>query len=320
MRNGKWIAIGVLVVLMVVLGVFLIKHQKEEQKQAAIYQEIDNQIRPLKVKKQQLTKELENLIEDYEAKHREKATAQVIYTEMSPQVYELCYPLMKERNFAGVLALSPTQLPGADGCMSIEQFETLVEQGWTTCIKWKAESNVNEWLPALKNQLSQLNIEVPNIVYFPKNTYKTEMDTQIKSLGFEIVVHHENTAAGHALIQTQYEEGLWHLGALGLMGSRTKVRFDEAIRNKGNIIYLVGFKEEDELYEERSYTVMLDYFKSYSDDQLLVVGTMEDARAHYYSRQEEVSEEEKTQYLQQKGTLEAEIADLEAQINELQWQ
>jgi hypothetical protein len=146
------------------------------------------------------------------------------------------------------------------------------------------------------------------------------MDTQIKSLGFEIVVHHENTAAGHALIQTQYEEGLWHLGALGLMGSRTKVRFDEAIRNKGNIIYLVGFKEEDELYEERSYTVMLDYFKSYSDDQLLVVGTMEDARAHYYSRQEEVSEEEKTQYLQQKGTLEAEIADLDAQINELQWQ
>ena len=204
--------------------------------------------------------------------------------------------------------------------MSKEQFEKLLADGWTTCIKWEAESDVKVWLPALKNQLSQLNIEVPKVVYFPKNTYKKEMDKQITSLGFNIVVYHENEEAGQLLIQTEYEEGLWHLGALGLMGTRTKVRFDEAIRKSGNIIYLVGFKEEDELYEERSFTIMLDYFKNYSDDKMLVVGTMEDARTHYYSRQEEVSEEEKTQYLQQKGEIEAEIADLEAQINELQWQ
>ncbi len=318
MKKWKWISLAVLVILMACLGLFLKKHYQEEQRQAAIYEEIDNQLRPLNVKKQRLITQLEKLTEDYEAKRRPKATAQVIFTELDPQVYDLCYPLMRDRSFSGMLALSQAELPGAEGCMTMEQFQKLQDAGWRTCITWNKDSKVEVWLPALKEQLKQLNIDAPTVIYCPKGTYASNLDEKFKSLGFNIVVHHEE--AGRALIQTQYEEELWHLGALGLMGSRTKVRFDEAIKQKGNIIYLVGFEKEDELYEERSFTIMLDYFKSYSDDQELVVGSMEDARAHYYSRVEEVSAEEEAQYLQQKTQMEAELADLEAQIDELQWQ
>lgn len=316
MNVKKLVVLIGIVVLMGCLGIFLWVEKNEQQKETAKYEELDNKIRPLNVKKNRLTLELEKLQGDYEARRKPKATAQVIFTSLDPQVYSLCYPIMREREFAGVLCLSETQLPGAEGCMTTEQFKKLQEAGWTTCVTWKEGAELSKWWPTFKQKLQQMELEIPQAIYCPKGTYKSNLDEKIKQAGFSIVVHHEE--AGRALIQTQYEEELWHLGAIGLMGGKTKTKFDEAIAAQGNIIYLVGFELEEELYEERSFTVMLDFFKSYEGSRALVVGSMQDAKDHYYSRLQEVSAEEERVFLEQKVALEQELANVQAQLDELQ--
>ena len=317
-RKKRMIAFGIIVVLLICLGIFLRTENQKRQEETAKYNELDSRIRPLNVKKSRLTLQLEKLQEDYEAGRKPKATSQVIFTELDPKVYEICYPLLKERRFTGVLSLSQTEFPGVKDCMTQEQFDELIKAGWTVCVTRNNQKALDKWWPDLKYGIQQIGLEVPKTIYCPKGTYRADLDQELREAGFDIVVHHEE--AGRALIQTQYEETLWHLGALGLMGGATKTRFDEAIKAKGNIIYLVGFDREDEKYEERAFTVMLDYFQSYSEDNDLVVGSMEDARNHYYSRLQEVSAEEERVYLEKKAELDAQLADIEAQLEKLRSQ
>lgn len=314
----KKIVAVVTIVLMVGLGIFLWNVNKEEQKQAQEYEKMEDARRPLLVKKQEIEQNLVDLDKSYEAGKLPKGTTQVIFTGLEEDVFNICYPIMKEFEYTGILALSLTQLPGMEGLMSVEQFKQLINEGWDICIKWEAETPVKDWWPELQKQIQQLELETGSVVYFTTGTYTGSLDAELQEMGFSIVVHHGEESG--SLIQLNDEEGLWHLGAVGLMGEKPKLRLTEAIAQKGNITYLVGFELEDERYDERSFRSMLSYFDTYENNLELIVSDMDTARQHYRDRLAVYEQAREEEYKKEKAVLEEELAAVEAELNALKVQ
>jgi hypothetical protein len=306
------VALGLVLCLVFILNV----DHKQQEKAAAEVLALEEQLRPLNVKRQQLKQQIENLADEYQAARRPKATTQILFTELDPRVYEVCFPIMKEREITGLLALSSKQLPGEENCMKVEQFEQLLEEGWSVCVRFDDSARLSTQWTSLKKQLKKLNIEEPTTVYFPKEIYKSNLDATIEKCGFQIVIHQGEE--NKPLVQEKDEKGLWHLGAVGLKGKEPRIRFMDAINKKGNIITLVGFTLEEEMYMETSFTSLLDSCKDYERKEELLIGSPEDARLHFQNRTDEAGEVEKQEYLANKAELEAKLIELEKQIQELQ--
>lgn len=312
--NKKIISV-VTLVLVIALSIFLWTVKQGEQMESQKYAAIEEERRPLLVKKQEIMQQLIDLDNQYEADKIPKGTTQVIFTGLEADVYNVCYPIMKEFEYTGTLALSLTQLPGMEGLMTVEQFQQLIGEGWNICIKWDAQTPVKKWWPELQKQLKQLGLPESPVVYFTTGTYTGTLDKQLEGMGFSIVVHHGEESG--SLLQMNDEEGIWHLGAVGLMGEKPKLRLTEAIAQKANITYLVGFQLDDERYDERSFRSMLAYFDAYETNLELIVSDMETARQHYRARGA-VSEEARTEeYRQARTALETELAAVEQELNEL---
>lgn len=314
----KRIAIIVTIVLTIAMGVLIWSANKQEQKEAAQHEEINEKRRPLVVKKQKIEQQIADLDKQYEANKLPKGTTQVIFTGLEADVFNICYPIMKEFEYTGVLALSLNQLPGMEGLMTVEQFRQLVNEGWDICVKWDASTPVKNWWPELQKQINALGLETGTVVYFTTGTYTKSLDSQIQSMGFSIVVHHGEEH--DSLIQLNDEEGLWHLGSVGLMGEKPKLRLTEAIAQKGNITYLVGFELEDERYDERSFRSMLSYFETYETNLELLVSDMDTARQHYRDRAAVYEQAKESEYKQARAALEEELAALEEELNKLKVQ
>lgn len=314
----KKIAIVTTFILAVGLGFFLWSMSREEEKQTATQEQVESARRPLLVKKQQLEQKLSDLDKNYEARKIPRGTTQIIFTGLEADVYNICYPIMKKFEYTGILAISLSQLPGMEGLMSVEQFQQLIDEGWTICIKWDAETPVSNWWPELQKQVEQLGLQTGAVVYFTTGTYTSKLDAQIVDMGFSVVVHHGEESG--SLIQLNDEEGLWHLGAVGLMGKKPKLRLTEAVTQKGNITYLVGFQLEDELYHERSFVTMLSYFNAHEANQELIVSDIEVARQHYRDRLVVYEQEREEEYKQAKAAIEEELAAVLTQLSELKVQ
>lgn len=314
----KKIVSALTIVLVFALGIFLWNVKQEDQKKMEMYEQQNELRRPLKIKQQDIEKQLVQLEKDYESSKLPKGTTQVIFTGLEAEVYSICYPIMKELEYTGTLAISLTQLPGMEGLMNVEQFQQLINEGWDVCIKWDSVTSSNVWWPQLQKKMKELDLETCPVVYFTSGTYTKSLDTKLQGMGFSVVVHHGEE--DNALIQLAEEEGIWHLGAVGLMGEKPKLRLTEAIAQKGNITYLVGFQLEDEKYDERSFRSMLNYFDRYENSSELIVADIEEARQHYRERLTGYDQAKEEQYQQDKAALEEELATVKKQIEDVEAQ
>lgn len=311
----KKIVLGVTAVLAIGLFIFL---RTEEKKDAEIYSqqvELDEKRRPWAVKQKQLEQELKELEDAYEESKSPNAVTQVLFTELDEQVYTVCYPIMQEYEYVGMLTLSAEEFPGEEGCMTVEQFQELRNAGWGICITWQAGADVEQWWTNMQNKMTVLGIEQEQAVYFPQGTYSAELDETILQLGFSIAV--TDTADGVTPLQLQYEEGVWHVGAVGLMSKRPKSWLREAVAQDANITYLVGFEAEAELYNEDSFRSMLNCFDEYEATGEIVVTNVDTAKEHYRNRAMGLSAEQEAEYQTKKAGIEAELEQVKKELEEI---
>lgn len=320
MRLFEWYRLKILVpvitiVLALLLGLMLWQDYKDRTAAEEAAAEYERQIIPLNLKLRELEQELTDLEIAYEEARTPKATAQIVFPELDARVYELCYPAMSKHGFTGVLALSSFEFPGMDGCMSISQFQELLDAGWTTCILYNGVADVKTWWTSLSADLKRMHISVPSALYCPDGLYATSYESDWVGFDFSTIIYEgpDDTS----VIQTSDENGIWHLGAVGLMSRRPKVLLEEAVSLKGNLAFLVGFTDEAELYNEKSFLNMLAYLSSYSANGDLIVTSPDDARAHFQSRGSEASEAETQAYLMERAEIEKKIEDVKKEMREL---
>ena len=279
----KKIAISVILVLLVGFGVFLWKVSQVDRAQQETYEAWMQERRPLSVKKANYTQVLKKLNQEYENYTTPKATTHVLFTDLHEDVHKVCYPTMQEYGYTGTLILSTTQLPGQENCMTVQQFQELMEAGWMTCIQWDTTFSDKRAWNSFKLELETLGILQGEQIYFSQGTYSKELDEKITEMGFTIVI--SEYVDTESPLQSQYEEGLWHVGAMGAMTNQPKYWLREAVANKANVVYTVGFSLKHQLYNEESFRGMLNAFDQYESRNGLFVDDL--LFAKYLLKEEE---------------------------------
>lgn len=309
----KWIPV-VTIVLIIGLLAFLMKSYTEDYEQAKIYQEWDYMRQPYTERIDKIEQQLKDLEKEHKDIQTPKAVAQIIFTELSERVYKEGFPFLDEYGYTATLALSPTELPGLEGCMSEKQFAELLEAGWSTCLRYEGTS-VNDWWKALEPELIKREIEIPEAVYFPSGTYQSNMDRRLTQLGFDVVV--KKVADEEAPIVLDNTEGMWHIGAMGFMRQDAKVQIDTAVEQQGNIVYCVGFEEDDELFQVDAFSPMLNYFDQHRANGGLIVLNTDEAREHFKGGITGDNPKFTQRYEKKKARMEAKIAEVQEQLDEL---
>lgn len=315
-KSAKRIWTTIALCLAFLLGIFLFVENRKSMQVSQELLSLEEQLRPLNVKKQNLARELKELDRNYEAIRRPKATAQLLFTEADSRVYEVCYPLMKEQKLTGVLALSENSFPGMEKCMTEQQFKELLDEGWSICARFNSSARLTSQWDSLKKKLESIDVEQPTTAYFANTIYNTNLDSTLTKCGFSIVVHHGEQKL--SVVQPKDENGIWHIGSVGLKGQNPKILFFDALEKQANLVTLINFTSEDELYTEKPFN---DFISTCSQrvalEELLVVSP-EDARAHFQNRIEEANPEAKQEYLTKKQELQTELEKVQKEIEELQ--
>lgn len=301
--------------LLVGLGIFCLVVNQQDKQRDKEYREWQESVLSLDVQCRDIEKKIKKLEEDYQNQAMPKSTTQVLFTDLNEKVYTECFPIIQEYGYTGTLAVTSKQLPGKEGCMTLEQYSELIENGWDVCVQWESPTNVNRWWRDLKKEMEKLEINYEKVIYFPHGTYKTSLDTRIRQMEFEIVISEKLDK--ESPLQNQYEEGIWHIYGMGSMTKQPKKWLKEAVAQKANVVFLVSFELEHQLYNKTSFTRMLGSFEECVVGRELLVCNVNEAREHYRIRQNGVDAEIEKKYQERKEILEKQLEETKKELEKI---
>lgn len=268
---------------------------------------LEKELRPLEVERNRLRQELDTLKTEHKNRSKGAGSVVLLFTDLSENIYTEIFPQMKESGFAGMMAVSPGQIPGKSGCLSREQFKELIDAGWTYCLRWEEDLEPEGWLEACRAAMQELEIDEPGAVYFPADTYSSDMGRFLKKENFSIAVHHGEEEM--PVVTADVTSGMWYPGAAAWNQQKASKALAEAISQGGGLVFTVGSDTESEQYEAETFSGMLRSLWEHCKKDELVVTDLMSAREYY----EGLKNEQKDLRIEYQKT----EADLEEQIEEL---
>lgn len=303
----KKILIILIIVMAAAVAWMLLENAVKQKDQQMDSEKTEEEMRPLRVEKDRLERELEELEDEYELRISGTGTVGILFTDLDERIYTEIYPIMKDYEYTGILAVSGSYLPGGEGRLSVEQMTELLEDGWVCCPTWRAGDSLQTILD-LEATLAGMGAVPSHTIYFEEGAYTQAYDTELAGAGYTTVIHHGEE--GLPLVTSDVETAVWHPGAVGLQGEEPRYRLEDAVEDKGNIIFTVSYTREDEMYDSDPFISMLDYLKEYESRSEVSVMAPWEARGYF------------TDLISGGETLSAEYeekkADLEEQIQEIQ--
>lgn len=309
-RTKIWLTILILLLAGIIV-LMLWRERTEQSRQQKEYGQKEEQLRPLRVKRTQLGQELDKLEDEYTLLvSGTTGTATVLFTDLDERIYTELYPTMEEYGFVGMLAISSEYLPDGEGRMTSEQIHELMDAGWGCCPTWQTGGDLQS-VQYLETVLTGFGVSPSYTVYFEEGAYSQSCDAELAAAGYTAVIHHGEE--GLALVTSEVSGEVWHPGAVGLQGNEPRFRLEDAVEDKGNIIFTVSYVREDEMYESDPFVSMLDYLEQYSSESKLMV-TLPGAAREYYQGVARDAETQIEEYNQKKEELESQLQDIEEQI------
>lgn len=305
--------ICIVTVLLVGITALLYWYFSEQEKQKEdLLSALNAQAQPLETRVWKLQNELASLDEDYQSRTASPATEQLIFLDLDEAVYTEVYPLMRDYQAVGVLALSKEEFPGQAGKITSEQLAEMLADGWTCCLAWDGAEDLLVWLEDMHQLLEQERLTMPDTVYFAENTYFAQADQILTSVGVSVAVHHGET--GLPLAAGGPDEEVWHPGCMPWNVSGIMDITDNFILAQQNLAFTVSFISGDSLYTYDAFTEMFAYISEYRQNDGLLITDFQTARACQEDAQKkraELAEELEAE----KEAIKAQILELEEQIN-----
>ena len=227
-----------LVLCVALVGLLAFLLWREEQKRAEsqlLYEQMEEELRPLSVEMYDLENKLEELEKDYNSEQQGMGSLIFLFTDLDEIIYTDIFPQMQEYGFTGVLCLSADHIPGNEGCLTQPQLEELMAAGWECCLVWEEEMEYEEWASVCQEVEEAAGIETPDTVYTMADTYNRDLDRFFEEQGFSAVIHHGEEAL--PLVQTDLEEGIWHLGAVAWIQNGAGSLLASAASQGGNLVF-----------------------------------------------------------------------------------
>ena len=310
----KKIGIVLSVVLAVLFGFLLWRDKKTEDMQAAQINALYSQASSLEKEREAIQRQLDQLPEKYQEKQSGKATEQLLFTELDGQLYHEVYPLMQEFQVNGVMALSLQEMPGMDNKITREQFDELIDAGWTYCLLWDGQQELSSWLDTIQALLIEEELSMPQVLYFNTGTYFSQADDIIFQYGITTAVHPGEEDL--PLIALENDSNVWQLGCYPWNGYNVVPSISDMINSSGNLSFCVSFNGTDDAYHQTSFRNMLAYVTACRDEELLLITDFEKAR---FIQEENMAErrELESEFQTQEEKLQAQLDSVNSQLREL---
>lgn len=312
-EKGKLLVAGIILML-ACLGVILWTDWRDRKNQAEAYEAKQEEKEPLVKEKRRLQRELEELTDTYNKKISGTGTVSIIFTDTDEKINIEILPVMEAFGYTGVLAVEKSKMPGGEGLLTEEEFRDLVELGWKCCPAWTEGDTIND-ITAVRDRLTEIAGVTAPMVLFEEGVYSSDKDDLLFQEGFTIAVHHGEE--GLPVVAAADESELWHPGAVGLMGKEPRYRLEDAVAQKRNIIYIVGFEKEDEMYNRDSFLSMLNYIEEAENKDGMIVLTPDEARA-YLTEIMSGAEALQAELDEKSGEVEEELREVEKELEEIQ--
>lgn len=311
---AKKIIVSITIILAGLLVFMLWMAEKQQQEKKQQLEELIEEVRPLETEKTALEKQVRQLEADYEKEVNHMATEEILVTELSSQLYSDLFPLMQEYTACGVLALSEEEFPENEEKITAVQFKEILDAGWSYCLAWDGEGDLEEWLDGMENRLEELNLELPNTIYLSQDDYSLEMDSVLQKNGISIIVCQSTLDVPEMAVNI--EEGNWIINSCPWNFDGVKSTLSALVKAKGNLPFTVSFTGTSDMFYSQSFRNMLIYIADYQASGDLLLTNFENARSSHQDAAARGAELQ-SELDNQKEELENQISELERQIAEI---
>ena len=230
------------------------------------------------------------------------------------------------------MALSPNELPGQEGNITLDHFRVLLMLDWGTALYWDGEGDLEEYILYMKDEvLPPLGIELPVTMAFKDGVYRLEYDDVLVKYGIVNAIHHNEIDIYPHIERTDPTGTVWHPGSVGWKAGMSATLLKRQIEADGgyaileisfdnstsNTVYSY-FEIEGEEANVRadSFRTMVNLFKSSMRSGNVDVLNMENTRKKvekYYSERTIIELE----HAQRRAEINAQLAEIERQMTKL---
>ena len=309
----KSIGIALILILIAFLTGVLYLQVQDSRLQRAHMLELQQQAKPLEEQVSQLNRDLVKLENTYPLLTRGIATEEILFVDLDAAMVTEAAALMEQYGYAGTLVLSQDNFPGDPEKLSREDFDALMDKGWSWCIGCDGNLSPSEFFSWMDGTLAEHSLSQPDTIFFASESFLNKWEEPIRSKGFTTVVHHGERSL--PLVSTGVGDDVWYTGCLPWNFDGVKTEIQTLSESCGNLCFEVSVKG-DAAYNLWSFDTMLTFVSGYVEEDTLHVLTIPEARQEHKAV-EDRSEEILAEYEAQRADLARQIADLEAQIQDI---
>ena len=328
-RLFRMLKIGVFMLIISSLVTSLVGCRLLSDKQKSYNNEYEKKLSELVYEKQMLINEKNGLDSDMENKLGNASFMSLVFAELDDALYNVVYPMMSPDEegaveLVGVMALSPDELPGMEGNVTLDEYNELISHGWGAALYWDGHGELADFVTDMQSLLSALDIDMPSSVIFAKGAYTSSYDEVLADCGIENAIHSGEEEM--KFVEKNDPDGIWHPGRIGWRWVGESTRLKQTVeKNDGYALFEIGFDnsedkshtsffalataEETDQQRQEKFRNMLDSFRASIAAGKIEVCNIDDARSRYAS------------YYDNKDTLEAEkaarLAEIESAINDV---
>jgi len=291
--------IALVLVLCVLVAGALYVVQKDRADQLYMRQ-MYSRVEPLQQQIDELERQKKALQQEYDKKKRDPGTIQLLVRELSADIFDKVYPIMRTHGVTGILGVSLASRPLRSGNyqMNVEQYNRLLLDGWGSCLIYDGRT-FDSYIRDMELYMNNAKLPMPTAIYFP-NGYDASLQQTLLDHGISTVI--VNALDGHSNTVSEYDP-IWITGAMpwnytGVMSDLDLL----AVTEGSNLTFTLSTSDILDKFEAKSFTEMMDkWYELITDvendpylaassktvtkgsdttvDPLLVVATYENARS-----------------------------------------
>lgn len=246
--------------LAVIAGIVFAARRADSEQQ---YSDPEKQeLSELKRERVELLAEIEEREQKLERQHIGVGHMMLMFISPDEQIFTEVYP--DSKGLPAGIVISPSAMPGDEGFLSWDQLRELLDAGWELCLGLGDADAVSDWHRQMQEAFTESGVDLPSTVYLTDREYDDSLGSELKALGYTIVIHH-GEAGGISNIKV--EDGFWLPGAVGWYCEGSSSMPKSIAANGGSLVFTLGVAGGigDERYDHARYVALIErllYFEA----------------------------------------------------------
>lgn len=245
------------------------QNKSTNQQRAQLLKQMNMELSPLEQQRSELMLEMRRLNETYEITKNGYPTVSVVQTDLNEAIYRGSFNAWQKQEIPCVLALSDTQFPGAPSCITLEEFEEMMNAGWSCCIAWDGQAELKEYVKSMKQKLREIGLEMPKALYFADGACTSDTTKLAYWLGFDTVIHH-GELSNILLSDTPRTGRVWMVGTMD-WAEPGAISMISNVISRNTCIVLT-----DQAYAASSYDELMSNIQLWKEHEQLAFLNLED--------------------------------------------